>query len=311
MEQTGAGRRGISFEQVAAVADAIRAEGGSVTQLEVRRRLGETGSMGTIQRHLSRWREENRQAPAQSLSLPGEVQRVLVEMQRALLAEIERERADARAGLEAELATCKQELEALARDSERQNAEIEAAQAAIIKLQAQVQQRDGRISQLEADLSAAAGREAREREAAELARQELAKAQLRLESLPSLNETLRAAQDSAKRAQERAAEAERRVAALEAGKQALEAREKVLEADKAALAVKLEEAERFASQLRELVTQAKAETAAAREQAAEYRGRLAALEGKATGGIAAAAEPATKQKSVVERRGKAKQGDRG
>ena len=50
-------RQGITFEQVAAVADALAGEGQQPTIRAVRERLGDTGSPNTIHKHLAAWRE--------------------------------------------------------------------------------------------------------------------------------------------------------------------------------------------------------------------------------------------------------------
>ena len=50
-------RQGITFEQVAAVADALAGEGQQPTIRAVREKLGDTGSPNTIHKHLTAWRE--------------------------------------------------------------------------------------------------------------------------------------------------------------------------------------------------------------------------------------------------------------
>ncbi|WP_221931826.1 DNA-binding protein [Klebsiella pneumoniae] len=53
-------RQGITFEQVAAVADALAGEGQQPTIRAVREKLGDTGSPNTIHKHLTAWREAAR-----------------------------------------------------------------------------------------------------------------------------------------------------------------------------------------------------------------------------------------------------------
>lgn len=299
MEQT-AGRTGITFEQVAAVADAIAARGDRPTLRGVRAELG-SGSMGTIQKHLAAWQGQRRQIVTSTATLPTEIQRVI-------LSEIEREVDAARAELEAELAATKGDRDALADDNEAQAEQIEQQTARLDEIEATSQQQAGRIAQLESDLETAWQATERERGVAEQARQALAKAELRLEALPKVEaevERLRAALEAS---QARATTAEQ-LAAVTAEKLAgVEARLADAQAREQQTAVKLAEVEKTAkaaagqadefryrfmeadSKARELEKEAKtaATRATAAEQrageaervAAELRGKLDALKGE-------------------------------
>lgn len=176
MEQSG--RTGITFDQVAALADAITARGDRPTLRGVRAELG-SGSMGTIQKHLTAWQGQRRQIVTSTASLPAEIQRVI-------LAEIEREVVAARAELEAELAATKGDRDTLADDNEAQTEQLELQTNQIDELTATTQQQAGRIAQLEADLASASQATDRERSVAEQARLAQAKAELRLEALPKV-----------------------------------------------------------------------------------------------------------------------------
>lgn len=298
MEQT-AGRTGITFEQVAAVADAIAARGDRPTLRGVRAELG-SGSMGTIQKHLAAWQGQRRQIVTSTATLPTEIQRVI-------LSEIEREVDAARAELEAELAATKGDRDALADDNEAQAEQIEQQTARLDEIEATIQQQAGRIAQLESDLETAWQATERERGVAEQARQALAKAELRLEALPKIEaevERLRAALEAS---QARATTAEQ-LAAVTAEKLAgVEARLVDAQAREQQTAVKLAEVEKTAkaaagqadefryrfmvadNKARELEKEAKtaATRATAAEQrvdeaervAAELRGKLDALKG--------------------------------
>ena len=299
MEQS-AGRTGITFEQVAAVADAIAARGDRPTLRGVRAELG-SGSMGTIQKHLAAWQGTRRQIVASAATLPTEIQRVI-------LSEIEREVDAARAELEGELAATKGDRDTLADDNEAQSVLIEQQAAQLDESEATRQQQAGRIAQLETDLAARADEIKRERDEAASARQSLAKAELRLEALPRIEaeaERLRAALEAAQ-ARATAAEqlaavnaselkaAERRAAEAEAREQAAVAAR--AEAEKQTAVARLAEqqartAEQTAQARLESVAQQldaahKVEEKTAeslkicRENAAELRGRLAAIEAK-------------------------------
>jgi len=75
-------RDGITFEQVAAAADALVGQGKQPTIKAVREELG-TGSPNTVHRHLTAWREARPQAVATASTLP-------VSLTAAIAAEIER-----------------------------------------------------------------------------------------------------------------------------------------------------------------------------------------------------------------------------
>ncbi|SDR62537.1 DNA-binding protein [Paraburkholderia tuberum] len=173
----------ITAEQVTAVADAMKVEGIKPTSRAVRERLGNTGSMGTINKLLQRWKAgQVRQATA-ALALPPALQKALIDFMDAELTA-------ARATLEAELAEQQQEAADLATENERQAELIAAREEEIEGLAIEKAEAEGKASQLSADLDAARIEAVREREAAEQARTELAKALLRLEAMPRLEADL-------------------------------------------------------------------------------------------------------------------------
>ena len=296
MEQNS-GRTGITFEQVAAVADAIAGRGDRPTLRGVRAELG-SGSMGTIQKHLAAWQGTRRQIVTSAATLPTEIQRVI-------LSEIEREVDTARAELEGDLAATKGDRDTLADDNEAQTEQIEQQAARLAEIEASSQQQAGRIAQLETDLAARADEIKRERDEAANARQALAKAELRLEALPKIEaeaERLRAALETSqarataaeqqaavtaselKAAERRAAEAETReqtatARATEAAQQTTSARQAEQQARIAEQAVqaRIEAAARELEQAQKAVAEARAEAKTAGEQAAELRGKLSAV----------------------------------
>jgi len=297
MEQT-AGRTGITFEQVAAVADAIAARGDRPTLRGVRAELG-SGSMGTIQKHLAAWQGQRRQIVTSTATLPTEIQRVI-------LSEIEREVDAARAELEAELAATKGDRDALADDNEAQAEQIEQQTARLDEIEASSQQQAGRIAQLESDLETAWQATERERGIAEQARQALAKAELRLEALPKveaeverLRAALEASQARATTAEQRAAVTAEKLAGVEARLADAQAREqqtaaKLADLEKTAKAAagqadefryrfmeadsKARELEKEAKTAATRATTAEQRAGEAERVAAELRGKLAAIE---------------------------------
>jgi chromosome segregation ATPase len=186
----------ITYEQVVAAADAMKAGGLRPTSRAIRERLGNTGSMGTINRMLGEWKVGQEHAITSALVLPSGIQRAILEF-------MGQELSAAKAALEADLAEQHQEVADLATENERQASEIDGHIAAVTALQVELAMLQGRATQVDLDCHAAQAEAERERQAAESARTELAKAMLRLESMPRLEAdlgTVRAALESEQRA---------------------------------------------------------------------------------------------------------------
>ena len=84
-------RQGITFEQVAAVADALAGEGQQPTIRAVREKLGDTGSPNTIHKHLTAWRQARPVAAADAPELPHTLTAAIAaEIERAAAREIGR-----------------------------------------------------------------------------------------------------------------------------------------------------------------------------------------------------------------------------
>ena len=173
----------ITYEQVAAAADAMKVAGSKPTSRAIRERLGNTGSMGTVNKLLQDWRAGQERRIANALVLPATLQRAILEF-------MDQELTGAKATLEAELAEQQQEAADLATENERQAGDIEDKAEAVTALQFDLANLQGRVAQMEVDLSAARLDGERERTAAEAARTELAKSLLRLEAMPRLEADL-------------------------------------------------------------------------------------------------------------------------
>lgn len=206
----------ITPEQVHAIADAIKAEGGKPTLRAVRERLG-SGSMGTVATLLQQWRSGQERQTATNLVLPPSLQRVILEFMAAELSA-------ARAPLEAELAEQQQAAADLAAENERQTGTIEGQASALEALAAEKATAEGKAEQLAADLAGAKEEAIRERQAAEQARTELAKAMLRLEAMPRLEEDLAVMRAELAKERQGRIEAEQQAAVLAAQKTDLEGR---------------------------------------------------------------------------------------
>lgn len=260
----------ITYEQVAAIADAIKAAGGKPNPRQIRERHG-SGSLGTIHKLFQQWESgQSRQIEA-SLALPPALQRAILDF-------MAQELATARAELEAKLLDAQQAANDLAVENERQGNHIEALETALEDLQGEKATLAGRVAQLETDLASARDEAGRERQAAEAARTELAKAQLRLEAMPILekeNERLQGALDVERTAR---TDAERQAAAAEAKAAGLADRladaqehQKQTAAD---LAKSVADRQRLAGELSEIQKEARA----ASSQAGQLQGTVHTLQ---------------------------------
>ena len=173
----------ITYELVVAAAASMKVAGGKPTSRGIRERLGNTGSMGTVNKLLQAWKAAQERQVSAALSLPPVLQRAILDF-------LGQELSQAKAALKAELAEQQQEAADLAAENERQGADIEDKNDAAVALQANLATLQGRLNQIEIDLATARNDALREREAAEAARIELAKALLRLEAMPRLEADL-------------------------------------------------------------------------------------------------------------------------
>lgn len=177
--------RGVTADQVTSAAERLTARGERVTVRGVRAELGGTGSLATIATHLAGWRDAQRPMKATSLTLP-------VELQRVILAEIERHVAATRAELETELGDARADRDAVTEEAERLARDLAGAEHRLGEQATESERQSGVVSQLERQLAEVRDQLAREREAAEGARKAAALAELRLESLPQLHAELEA-----------------------------------------------------------------------------------------------------------------------
>ncbi len=181
----------ITQEAVNAAAEQIRATGAKPTARAVREALG-SGSMATVLKHLQAWQANQARPIEANIVLP-------IALQRSLVTFIEQEVATAKALLEADLVLVEQANRDLIAESERQAVTINELEQEAAALRAEVAAASGRFAQLSSNLESIHQTVQSERQAAELARTELAGAKLQLESLSRCEddiERLRAALDA-------------------------------------------------------------------------------------------------------------------
>jgi colicin import membrane protein len=168
-------RTGVSEDQVAAIADAIVAEGNRPTLAAVRLRLG-TGGGNTIHRHFCKWRLNRPGKPAVAAQMPA----AIVE---AFNLELERVAAQARADSEDRLVETQMEAAELAEIGEALEVELEEVSAVCSGI---VLQRDALLKELEEKnlkIDNLTKELERERYSVELARTELAQVRNKVEIL--------------------------------------------------------------------------------------------------------------------------------
>lgn len=262
-------RAGITFEQVAAVADAMVGAGQAPTINGVRDTLG-TGSPNTVHKHLTAWRAARPQAVAAAVELPAE-------LVNALGAEITRAAAKARGEIEGALVQAQAEASELATVGEALEIERDTLTEQVGALTTERDQAQATALERAAEIDRQVLVIEREQQAAEQARVNLAKAELKIEA-------------GIERAQELSTEIQRLRAALEAaqaGRQVAEQQAAVAaaqlageQAKSADLAQRLEAAEHHATKAHEKADRAHrdAEHARIAEQAAQARLESAARE---------------------------------
>ncbi len=240
----------ISQEEVNAVADSIRAVGIKPTARMVRDGLGR-GSMGTVLKLLHVWQSSQARAPESPLTLP-------VALQRSLLDFIGQEVAAAKLSVEQELVSVQQAQKDLISENESLLGDLEELQVALEEVQVKHSQLEGRNAQLLADFADVTRVTETQRQAAESARTELAKLQLRLEGVPPLE-----------------AELSRMHAALEAERAAR------VTADQAAAvaAARLEQSNALVDDLRVRLARAESDVREMHQEAAKLRNQVSSLQG--------------------------------
>lgn len=206
----------ITFDQVATVADRMKANGEKPTTRAVRDALG-TGSMATVLKMLQQWQAgQERQSHAIDDTLDPTVTRAISNQ---IAAKVQEATADATA----RLADLQGEAAIIIAESERQAAEIEGKASEILVLQEQCAALAGRAQQLEADAGRTAADLEAQRHAAEGARLELAMAKVQLDAMPAYAEELKALRGELETALVRAADQHEAAAVASAKLDAAEA----------------------------------------------------------------------------------------
>ena len=204
----------VTIEHVRAAVAALLAEGSKPSSRAVREKLGGVGSMGTISKLLQQCLGEKDTTPDSLRQLPPE-------LQHAILVFADHQADVARKQVAEELINCKQEVNDLAEDSEKLAAAIEDLREQLARAMSDRATIEGRVAQALAELAGAREETAVERRAAETARVELAKLQLRTQAMEALAGELRDARTQHETQRSECVRAEQAAAVLEVQKHAL------------------------------------------------------------------------------------------
>lgn len=257
-------RTGVTFEQVSAAADALAGEGKIPSITAVREKLG-TGSPNTIHAHLKTWREARPVARAEAVELPADLRNAIAhEMQKAASA--------ARAEVQELLVQAQAEAAELARAGEELEVERDQLTEQVLVLTTERDTLLGKSHEQATALMEAAQRIEREQQAAEAARIELAKAQLKIDQA-NANEARYSAEISELKTALKSAEKE----AVEATKTGAVANAK-LEASNVSLSDALARAERAEKALADATQQAALHIAEVRAEHSKLAKEMAALQ---------------------------------
>lgn len=201
----------VTATHVKAAVEALRANGDAVTSRAVHEKLGKVGSMGTVHKLLQQCLNEKGETLDSLRQLPPELQQVIMEF-----ADIQAD--GARRQVAEELSGAKQEMAALADDNQRLGDSVDDLREQLKRAASETATFEGRTVQLVADLANAHEAALAERRAAEEARVELVKLQLRAEALAPLAGELRESRAQGQAQHSACVRAEQNAAVLEAHK---------------------------------------------------------------------------------------------
>lgn len=217
-------RPGISYDQVAAVAEELVADHERPTLLAVRERLGNTGSMNTIHKHFSAWQANQRPA----VRKPTEPNPRLLA---TLGAEMSKVAEEAAADANAALAQALSEVTVMAANGEALEAERDDLARQLLEMTSQRDTAVGKAGEQAVELERLKLEASRLQEELGSVRRLLAQAELRVEAVPRLEQeigTVRAQlvgeQTARAEADKAAAVANAQRAAEEAARQRAESR---------------------------------------------------------------------------------------
>lgn len=168
------GRAGITYDQVAAAADALLAATGSATLKAVRERIG-SGGMGTIHKHLTAWNANRPKEPVPPVELPAD-------LVRGFSAWVTQAATAARADAEERLVQAQAEALELSRSGEQLEAERDELQDQIAALTTERDKAQATATAHAAEIERLSKEVDRERDLAGKAQVDAAEARLKVDA---------------------------------------------------------------------------------------------------------------------------------
>jgi len=212
----------VTLDHVKAAAAALQAEGRNVSSRAVREKLGNVGSMGTINKFLQQCVGDKAETPPSLRQLPPELQHAILDF-------ADRQASGGRQQIADELMQCKGEMEDLAEANEQLTTMIDDLREQLVRAMSDKANIEGQVKQLAEELTGSRNEIAAERRAAEAARIELMKLQMRTEALAPLESELRDARAQCEAHRSTCARFEQAAAVLDAQRLALEKHVQYLE----------------------------------------------------------------------------------
>ncbi len=178
------GREGITYEQVVEVAIKLSNESEKPTIRRVRSELGDTGSMGTIQSFLARWREENQTHVLANSEIAPEIQ---IALSSAINANIKK----VTLNLESAISIANEEISVFRDENFVIEEKLDNERKKNKKLIQEHDKLSGKLEKSIEDYSALVLEKEKERKDSERSRTELAKIQVKMDSFKEKVDELR------------------------------------------------------------------------------------------------------------------------
>lgn len=214
----------ITLDHVKTAVAALQGEGKNVSSRSVREKLGNVGSMGTVNRLLQQALSERDEKPQSLRQLPSEIQL-------AFLAFADQQAKEARSQIAEELIQCRREMAELAEDNNLISATVESLHGQLSDAVSQRATLEGRLEQLANELASAREETSKERGKSETARMELVKLQHRIDVLAPLEGELRNSRAQCVAHRDACVKLEQTVAVLETKKDSMEQRSSTFEVE--------------------------------------------------------------------------------
>ena len=205
----------VTLDHVKTAVAALQAEGRNVSSRSVREKLGNVGSMGTINKLLQQCAGDKAETPSSLRQLPPDLQYAILDF-------ADHQANDVRQQIADQLMQCKREMDDLAEANEQLTTMIDDLREQLVRVMSDKANIEGQVKQLTEELAGARKEITAERRATEATRVELIKLQMRTEALAPLESELRDARVECEAQRRASARFEQAAAVLEAQRLVLE-----------------------------------------------------------------------------------------